>query len=253
MRDAVLITGLNGSVSSVIAARARSRGLLVVGTTRSHTDPAVEVDHWLPGFDLTVPGRGEALADVVCAVTEGRVHVVHGAGYFPAFATVEQSDPAALVAAVQSNLTTLLLLAHGVCPLMVERGGGVLAAFSCHAVDRRYPRMVAFAAAKKGVEVTMAGLASELAGEGVIPLTFAPATIDTKIERQRVPYGDYGNWMRPEEVADVVLDHLAQGSEDLRQGRALQAGNVIHLFRHSDRYFVDGFLTRIGAVPETHG
>lgn len=242
MREAVLITGMNGNVASVIAEQASSRKFLTVGTTRSNAEPRVEVDVWLPGVDLTLASEAARLARAVGEATDGPVHVVHGAGYFAPFETVSSSDPADLIAMVNSNLTTLLLLAHAVCPLMVERGGGVFAAFSCHAVDRRYPRMVTFAAVKKAVEVAMAGLASELGGDGVVPITFAPATIDTPIERARVPYGDVPNWMSPEEVAGKVLDHLGEQSR-------LLAGNVVHLFRHSDRYFVDGFLSRIGVSP----
>ena len=241
MSPAVLITGLNGSLTSVIAARAKTLGFLTIGTTRSEDGPLSAVDVWLPGLDLTVPSDADRLVLSLRERTTGTLHVVHGAGFFGPFETMTDSRPQDLIQMVESNLTTLLVLAHAVCPLMVERGGGVLAAFSCHAVDRDYPRMVTFAAVKKAVEVVMAGLASELAGQGVVPLTFAPATIDTPVERERVPNGDVERWMHPVEVADIVLSHLLTPNP-------LLAGNVIHLYRHSDRYFVDGFLSRIGAV-----
>ncbi len=235
----LLVTGANGDVGREIVRVASERDFRVLATSKSNGDAPEGASSWFPGFDLIKPNALDELSEIVSRETSGRLQVVHAVGYFPKFSYLGDLSFDEIERTLTTNLISTFNMAHSFIPIMVGRGGGCFIAFSSHAAGNAYPKMTPFSCAKKGVETLIEGLASEYSGDKVVPIAIAPATIDTAQERRRVPFGDFENWLTPKEVADKVVSLLIEVNP-------LLAGNVIHMFRYSPFYFVDGYLKRIG-------
>jgi NAD(P)-dependent dehydrogenase (short-subunit alcohol dehydrogenase family) len=65
--------------------------------------------------------------------------------------------------------------------------------------------MGAYAASKAGVHSLTQALAEELKGDGVTVNAVLPSIIDTPTNRADMPKADFASWVRPEELAAVML------------------------------------------------
>ena len=65
--------------------------------------------------------------------------------------------------------------------------------------------MGAYAASKSGVHSLTQALAEELKGDGVTVNAVLPSIIDTPANRADMPKADFASWVRPQELAAVML------------------------------------------------
>jgi NAD(P)-dependent dehydrogenase (short-subunit alcohol dehydrogenase family) len=65
--------------------------------------------------------------------------------------------------------------------------------------------MGAYAASKAGVHSLTQALAEELKGDGVTVNAVLPSIIDTPTNRADMPKADFASWVRPAELAAVML------------------------------------------------
>ncbi len=65
--------------------------------------------------------------------------------------------------------------------------------------------MGAYAASKAGVHSLTQALSEELKGDGVTVNAVLPSIIDTPTNRADMPKADFASWVRPEELAAVML------------------------------------------------
>ncbi|WP_429571885.1 SDR family NAD(P)-dependent oxidoreductase [Paraburkholderia sp. UCT70] len=71
--------------------------------------------------------------------------------------------------------------------------------------------MGAYAASKSGVMRLTEALAEELKGRSITVNAILPGVIDTPQNREDMPDADFSRWVRPEEIAEVIL-FLASGA-----------------------------------------
>lgn len=71
--------------------------------------------------------------------------------------------------------------------------------------------MGAYAASKAGVMRLTEALAEELKGRSITVNAILPSIIDTPKNRKDMPSADFSRWVRPEEIANVIL-FLASGA-----------------------------------------
>jgi 3-oxoacyl-[acyl-carrier protein] reductase len=64
--------------------------------------------------------------------------------------------------------------------------------------------MGAYAASKAGVHRLTEALASEWKGKITVNAVL-PSTVDTAANRASMPKADFGKWVTPQELADVIL------------------------------------------------
>jgi NAD(P)-dependent dehydrogenase (short-subunit alcohol dehydrogenase family) len=64
--------------------------------------------------------------------------------------------------------------------------------------------MGAYASSKAGVHRLTEALAAELAGSTVTVNAVLPSIIDTPTNRADMPDADYGAWVQPQAIADVI-------------------------------------------------
>ena len=103
------------------------------------------------------------------------------------------------------NARTVLNMARAVVPRMQERGSGRIINIGARAGLRGAGAMGAYCASKSVVLRLTESLADELKTRGINVNCILPSIIDTPRNREDMPKADFSNWVRPEEIAAVVM------------------------------------------------
>ena len=103
------------------------------------------------------------------------------------------------------NARTVLNMARAVVPRMQERGSGRIINIGARAALRGTGAMGAYCASKSVVLRLTESLADELKTRGINVNCILPSIIDTPRNREDMPKADFSNWVRPEEIAAVVM------------------------------------------------
>jgi NAD(P)-dependent dehydrogenase (short-subunit alcohol dehydrogenase family) len=152
------------------------------------TDPASVVQ--LVAGVMGVAGRLDILANIV--------------GGF-AFASLEETEPAAWQKMLALNATSAFLCCRAAAPLMRrERWGRIVNVAALPALERGAAGMSAYAASKAAVLNLSYSLAKELAPHGITVNAIVPSVIDTPANRKAMPEADTATWLKPEEIAEVI-------------------------------------------------
>jgi 3-oxoacyl-[acyl-carrier protein] reductase len=247
MKQTFLITGAGSAVGRALVEHLSSRpDVRLLLTTRRQavfSNPSSAAVH-MPNIDFLDPADLETFSKWVQAETEGPFTVINCLGYFPGFVPIAELPIAEARRVYESNVLALYAVATVCIPVMTRNGGGHFLAFSSHAVSQAYPLMGAFASAKAAVELLIKSIANEYARDGVVATALAPATIDTPVERELTPMGDFEHWLRPEQICNLI-DRLVDGSFSIVNG------NTIQLYNYSDSYFGQSYFDRIGRKPRS--
>jgi NAD(P)-dependent dehydrogenase (short-subunit alcohol dehydrogenase family) len=65
--------------------------------------------------------------------------------------------------------------------------------------------MGAYAASKAGVAKLTEALAAELKDKGITVNAVQPSVIDTAANRAEMPNADFGRWVKPQQIADLIV------------------------------------------------
>jgi NAD(P)-dependent dehydrogenase (short-subunit alcohol dehydrogenase family) len=206
----VLIVGATGGVGSVVARRFVEAGARVALVSRSHDkleDLAASIgvsdeDCYLHACDLRDPG------DARTAVTEvircfGRLDTVvntigsWGPGKVATLTDESYHDMLA------TNLHSVFYVLRDAVPHMGE--GSSIINFSTDAPPEGKGGQLAYAVAKAGVSTLTSSLALELKPRGVTVNALLPRNVDTPGNRKLRPNADTSKWVKPDEIADLVL------------------------------------------------
>ena len=132
---------------------------------------------------------------------------IHIAGGF-AFAPIEKSDKALLIAQVETNLVSAYLCCRAAVEAFRRSGSGgriVNVAARPALEPRQGASMTAYTTAKAGVAALTVALGEEVAKDGILVNAVAPSIMDTSANRKSMPKADYGSWPKVEEVAATIL------------------------------------------------
>jgi NAD(P)-dependent dehydrogenase (short-subunit alcohol dehydrogenase family) len=103
------------------------------------------------------------------------------------------------------NLKTAVLSCTSAVPHMLARGGGAIVNVATRTATQPGKNLAAYAASKRGVLQLTEALAAELRDQNVTANAILPSTIDTPANRKSSPNADHSRWVRPAEIARVVL------------------------------------------------
>ncbi len=110
------------------------------------------------------------------------------------------------------NLKSAFLCCKHVVPVMHRQGGGRIVTVSSRAAIRVFPGISAYAAAKAGLIAFTETLAGEVLKDNITVNSILPSVIDTPDNRQAMPGADYSLWVKPEEIARVLLFLCSEAS-----------------------------------------
>lgn len=105
----------------------------------------------------------------------------------------------------RANLWTTLAMCRAVVPAMLEAGKGRIVNVAARAALAGGANAAAYSASKSAVMRLTESLAAELKGSNIQVNCVLPGTIDTPQNRQAMPEADFGRWVSPEAIADVIL------------------------------------------------
>ena len=215
---AVLVAGGTGVLGTAVVRELIRAGHDVAATwvvdeerSRLASEP-VELIH----ADLLDPDAAAAAVDAVQDL-EAVVNLVGGFADGP---RLHETDPADFARLMQLNLTPAFLLARAAMPRLMERGGGAFVCVSARTALRPYPGGGAYSIAKASVLALVNALDVEYRKEGVRCNAILPSVIDTPANRESQPDADHSNWVKPEEIANVVC-FLVSGKSVVTSGAAV--------------------------------
>jgi len=188
-----VVTGVTGGLGPAVKQALEGAGLIVVGISRTEAD-------------ITKPAEVEsAIARIV--EQHGRIDVlVNVAGGFAGGKHVHESDAATWEHMLALNLTSAFLCCRAAIPHMLAGGFGRIVNISSRTAVQPVAGLSAYAVSKAGVLTLTQTLAAELHGTNVTANALLPSVIDTPSNRAAMPAADYSAWVKPEQIAAVVLD-----------------------------------------------
>jgi NAD(P)-dependent dehydrogenase (short-subunit alcohol dehydrogenase family) len=166
--------------------------------------------------DLFDPAAAEAAVGAVDDL-EAVVNLVGGFADGP---RLHETDPKEFERLMRLNLAPAFLLARAAVPRLIERGGGAFVCVSARTALRPYPGGGAYSVAKASVLALVNALDVEYRKEGVRCNAILPSVIDTPANREAQPDADYSNWVKPEDIANVV-SFLVSGKSVVTSGAAV--------------------------------
>ena len=130
---------------------------------------------------------------------------IHIAGGF-APGKVADTDKAALMAQIDSNLVSCFLCCRAAINAMAGNGGRIVNVAARPALEQRLGAgMTAYTIAKTGVAALTVALAEEVAKDGILVNAVAPSIMDTPANRKAMTKADFAAWPKVEEVAATIL------------------------------------------------
>jgi NAD(P)-dependent dehydrogenase (short-subunit alcohol dehydrogenase family) len=129
---------------------------------------------------------------------------IHIAGGFAADKIVD-TDKAALMAQIDSNLVSCFLCCRAAVKAMQAAGGRIVTVAARPALEPRSGAgMTAYTIAKSGVAALTMALAEEVAKDGILVNAVAPSIMDTAANRKAMPKANFDAWPKVEEVAATI-------------------------------------------------
>jgi NAD(P)-dependent dehydrogenase (short-subunit alcohol dehydrogenase family) len=202
----VAITGAFGALGRAVAEAAAGQGARLV-----LIDAAPNAPQGLPADALVLAGVdladfAAAEAAVAKAVERfGRLDaLINIAGTFR-WETLEGGSLATWDLLHKVNVVTAVNMSKAALPHLKASGAGRIVNIGANGGLKAASGMGAYAASKSGVHRLTEALAEETKGQGVTVNAVLPSIIDTAANRADMPDADFGKWVKPSELAAVIL------------------------------------------------
>jgi len=108
------------------------------------------------------------------------------------------------------NLTSTAIACRAVLPVMIAGGGGRIVNIASRAVLSPQGGFIAYTVSKAGVITLTQALSQEVKKHRVTVNAVLPSTMDTPGNRRAMPDADRSEWVRTEDVAQVVAFLLSE-------------------------------------------
>ena len=200
----IVVTGASGALGKVVAEAALASGARVAGVDYAATQsPTAGNRIELGGVDLTDAAQAKKAIDAA-AVHFGRLDaLINIAGGF-AYESVTDGDPKTWQRMYALNVLTALNASRAALPHLAASASGRIVNVGAMGALQAGAGMGAYAASKAGVHRLTEALAAEWKGKVTVNAVL-PSTIDTPANRASMSKSDFTKWVRPQELADVIL------------------------------------------------
>jgi NAD(P)-dependent dehydrogenase (short-subunit alcohol dehydrogenase family) len=200
----IVVTGALGALGSVVVDLALARGAKVASVDHAPTQvPATANQFELGGVDLTDAAAAKKAIDAAASHFGRLDALINIAGGF-AFETVGEGDPKTWQRMYALNVTTALNASRAAIPHLIASGTGRIVNVGALGALQASAGMGPYAASKAGVHRLTEALAAEYKGRITVNAVL-PSIIDTSANRASMPKADFSKWVRPTELADVIL------------------------------------------------
>jgi len=103
------------------------------------------------------------------------------------------------------NLKTAFFISKAVLPSMIEHKQGKIVHISSRTGLKGEATVGPYAISKAGIIRLTETIADEVGDSGICCNCLMPSTIDTEANRKAMPKADFTKWVKPEEIARVIL------------------------------------------------
>jgi NAD(P)-dependent dehydrogenase (short-subunit alcohol dehydrogenase family) len=207
----IVVTGASGALGKVVVTSALAKGARVAAidhaaSTITPTPERIE----LGGVDLTDPLQAAKAIDAAASHFGKLDALINIAGGF-AIETTADGDPKTWQRMYALNVLTALNASRSAIPRLAASGAGRIINIGAMGALQAGAGMGAYAASKAGVHRLTEALAAEWKGKITVNAVL-PSTIDTAANRASMPNADFTKWVRPEELAEVILFLASDGA-----------------------------------------
>jgi NAD(P)-dependent dehydrogenase (short-subunit alcohol dehydrogenase family) len=200
----VVVTGASGALGKVVVASAQAKGAKVAAIDHAASAVKATADRIeLGGVDLTDATAAKKAIDAAASHFGKLDALINIAGGF-AFEKIAEGDPKTWQRLYALNVLTALNASQAATPYLVASSAGRIVNVGAMGALQAGAGMGPYAASKAGVHRLTEALAAEWKGKITVNAVL-PSTIDTAANRASMPNADFAKWVRPEELADVIL------------------------------------------------
>ena len=200
----IVVTGASGALGKVVVASALAKGAKVAGIDHAASSIAATTDRVeLGGVDLTDEAGARKAIDAAASHFGKLDALINIAGGF-AFETTVDGDPKTWQRMYALNVLTALNASRAAVAHLAKSKAGRIVNVGAMGALQTGAGMGAYAASKAGVHRLTEALAAEWKGKITVNAVL-PSIIDTAANRASMPDADFAKWVRPDELAEVIL------------------------------------------------
>jgi NAD(P)-dependent dehydrogenase (short-subunit alcohol dehydrogenase family) len=208
-----LVTGGTGALGRAVTGTFVEAGAAVAVTFRKESEvaesrAALAHDGQAPIFIQADVSREAEVQRTMESVVRrfGRIDILlHLVGGYVGDLPVAQMPEETWDRMLATNLKSAFLCCKHVVPVMQTNRWGRIVTISSRAAVKVFPGISAYAAAKAGLLAFTEVLAGEVRDQGITVNAVLPSVIDTPANRRAMPDADPSPWVKPEEIARLML------------------------------------------------
>jgi NAD(P)-dependent dehydrogenase (short-subunit alcohol dehydrogenase family) len=221
----IVITGALGALGAVVTETAVARGARVAGIDHAPSQREMTPDRIeLGGVDLSDAAAAKQAIDAVAARLGKIDALVNIAGGFT-FETIDDGDIRSWQRMYALNVLTALNTSRAAIPHLLASTAGRIVNIGAMGALQAGSGMGPYAASKAGVHRLTEALAAEHKGKITVNAVL-PSTIDTSANRASMPKADFSKWVRPQELAEVILFLVSDAASAVTGALIPVAGRV---------------------------
>ena len=210
---AIITGGAGGLGAAVVTAFLGAGARVVVPVERDADLAALLQQSAIPASSPLSGERLELTDEAAVRAYYARVAQEHGgldilvnlAGGFAGGQPVHETPWSLWQQQLDINLKTAVLSCVAAVPHLLARGGGAIVNVGTRTATQPAAHLAAYAASKRAVLQLTEALAAELRDGNVTANAILPSVIDTAANRRANPDADYRRWVKPEEIARVIV------------------------------------------------
>lgn len=202
----ILITGANGGLGTLVTQRFLATGAMVVGVSRKIAQKDFPTANFMPisaDFTKAVEVRS-AMESIIGRYGQLDV-LVHVMGAFAGGKTVAEIDDATWEQMRDLNLTSAFYVLRAAIPHLRESKAGRVVAIGSLAAVEPHAELGAYGTFKSALVSLVRTVAAENQDVRLTANVVLPGTMDTAANRQAMPKADFAKWLKPADVADLVV------------------------------------------------
>ncbi|MBN8728244.1 MAG: SDR family NAD(P)-dependent oxidoreductase [Xanthomonadales bacterium] len=201
----IAVTGAFGTLGSAVTLAAQVAGARVAAIDHAPAPTtALAAAELIGGVDLSDPAQAEQALARAAVALGGLDGLVNIAGTFR-WETIADGALDTWDLLYRINLRTAVAASKAALPHLRQRGGGRVVNIGAGAAAHASAGMGAYTASKSGVARFTEALAGEVKDERITVNAVLPSIIDTPQNRTDMPEADFERWVKPNELADVIV------------------------------------------------
>lgn len=207
-----LITGGTGGLGRDVVAAFLGEGALVCTTytNRKYLDSISDLKEKFGGKLIFAKADVTKIRDMSKVVERtlkefGRIDfLINIVGGF-AMAKITETDEELWDKMMNMNLKSAFVCSKSVVPQMIKQKYGCIINIGAKPALKGAKNMSAYGASKAGVLNLTQSMADELSDSNINVNAIIPGTMDTPRNRKDMPKADFNKWVKPEEIAEVLV------------------------------------------------